>query len=453
MVAFKIHKWAGIFIGFWLLNLSVTGFFLNHEKNSYDFDFLWEISIPASLFNEYSLNNHRYREVNSYKAHPEKGWKLIGSMRGLFISKGREFKKVFSGRVFDIEPFREDDFNEDFSTVYIATERGIYRYDWNKEPELIGLKGKIITSISVLSKKIIAVEQKKKIWLLDLKENSLKELRVESIKSPQSVSLMRFVRDFHYGRGLFKNPLSMLLNDLFSLWWSYLTLSGTLVFFLYRRLKVKRKGRDLLLMVIRTHSNYATIFIIPFIFLLALTGLIIDHPNFFRKFVSFSIPVKVMPPIYHNPGDDIWGIDFDGRFLRIGTRYGVFVSEDFRSFSLESEGFAYKVIRVKDTLFVSGMGSPSRFLKEGRWISLEKTHMPIDFLKTDKGVFPVMRKDIPVFSEKVPLYTLLLSLHDGSFFHKHFIFLNDMAAILTFLLLITGTIRFLKRKRYRKRVH
>ncbi|NPA17347.1 MAG: PepSY domain-containing protein [Aquificae bacterium] len=445
MVNFRLHRLAGILIGFWLFNLSLTGFFLNHEKNNFDMGFMWSITLPSDIFNDYAISHHGHREITGYKIHPEKDWKALASMRGLFIDRGYGFKRVYTGRVFQIEPARDRDFRENFDTLYLATDRGVIKIDWEGKYSVAGLYGKVITSISVYGDRIVAVDMKKDVYMLKDGKWEYIELPSEA-DIPPDVRFGRFVRDFHYGRGLFVNPVSMLINDFASLWWLWLSVSGYVIYLTYKKLKKKKAAGIQIRKLVKLHGNIISIVLIPILFLLALTGLFIDHPRFFRPFISFSIPTAVMPPVYHEPQKDIWGVDYDGKFIRIGTRHGLYRVEDSR-LVLESPGFAYRVIRVENRLYISGMGSPSRFYSDGKWQRIKgHVHMPVDFIKTDKGVEPVNRRKLDFRPDTLPLYTFFVTLHDGSFFHEYFIYLNDLSVVLTFVLLYTGTIRYLKRR-------
>ncbi|WP_457622169.1 PepSY domain-containing protein [Persephonella sp.] len=450
MVTFKIHKWAGILIGFWLLNLTFTGFFLNHEKNNNDLDFLWDVEIDRDLFNEYALHEHGKREITGFKIHPDKKWYMLSSKRGLYINRSGQFEKVYQGRVFKIEPLREKDLSENYEVMFLATDEGVLKTDWNGNFTLVGLTGKTVTSITVFGEKIFAVVDKKDIYLIDM-ESGGTEVKVdlpEKVELVDDVRFGRFVRDFHYGRGLFQNPYSMWINDVVTVYWFWLVISGYCIFVMYYMLKRKiiLKGKALRHLV-KTHGNWLSILMIPVILLLSITGLFIDHPRFFRFITSKEVPRSILPPVYNQPQSDIWGIDFDGENLRIGTRYGVYrIDEDI--LSLESKGFAYKMVRVEDELYISGMGSSNRVYTQGRWLKLERSkRMPLDFVKKDGYVEPVTRNEINFEPSRLPLYTFLLTLHDGSFFHRYFIFLNDASAILVILLVVTGTVRYFRRRR------
>ncbi|WP_457639332.1 PepSY domain-containing protein [Persephonella sp.] len=443
MVSFKLHKVAGVLIGLWLFNLSLTGLLLNHEKNLFQLDFMWQWTLPSRLFSSDALKMHRFREVSSYKVHPENGRQLIGSMRGLFVNTGEGFKQVFKGRVFKIEPYRDKNLKEDYSTVFLATDDGIYRYSWNGMPQPAGMQGMVITAISVYGNTVFCAVEKKFLYRFDLVSGKAEEIEIKSMPKVEHINFRRFVRDFHYGRGVADQPVSAVLNDIVSAWWLWLIVSGYLIFFLYRQSKKRKIQKVSIRKLVFFHSNVFTLIMIPFIFLLALTGLFIDHPRFFSPLINFNLPLWSMPPVYHSPEKDIWDIDYDGKVLRVGNRFGLYTSSDMKNFLIERKGFAYKLRRIENRLYLSGMGAPSGYFDGKKWHIL-KLHMPVDFVLDGK---PVKRNELPVFSKNIPFYTFMVTLHDGSFFHRYFIFLNDVGAVLTFVLLFTGTVRYIKRRR------
>jgi len=437
----KIHKIAGLLLGVWLFNLGFTGFFLNHDKNSHSFDFLWITSLPSSFFSEDAVKKHGKREVNEYINITNKDLKVVASMTGLYLYKDKEFKKVFNKAVFKIEPLRNRFYKEDYSTLFLATSDGVYKLKDGKF-ELLGLKGKVITSLSVNGNTLVAVENKSKVYVKHGTSNFREVSVPDKAQIPESVRIGRFVRDFHYGRGFLLNPASMLVNDFVSLWWLWLCLSGYLIFLMRGKISGKTvRG------LIKLHSNIFTIALSLFVFLLGLTGLFIDHPKFFSSILKASVPVWSLPPVYKEAHKEIWDVDFDGESIRIGTRYGVYLLRDDVAV-LESEGFAYKLFRVEDRLYVSGMGSPNRLLEGGKWKVIKNAgHMPVGFVKKASDVVLVPRGQVPFLAENLSLYVLLLSLHDGSFFDENFIYLNDAAAVVLFLLLITGFVVYVAKKK------
>ncbi len=105
--------------------------------------------------------------------------------------------------------------------------------------------------------------------------------------------------------------------------------------------------------------------------------------------------------------------------------------------------------RIDESLHISGMGSSNRSMKKGIYSVEEHTpHMyKALHVKEDKTLYLAHHSDIalPKF-DSISLYTLMLSLHDGSFFSVYWIWVNDIAGVLLLVLLFTGTIRYVKRK-------
>ncbi len=191
--------------------------------------------------------------------------------------------------------------------------------------------------------------------------------------------------------------------------------------------------------------------------LLVISGIFLDHGKDLNKFMNeITIPNKFLPPVYKTLKSDIFGADFDGKDFYIGNRFGIFKSSDLINFEFVSEGFAYKLIRKGDVLYVSGMGSSNRVLDNNSFKVLEDTpHMFKDIFFKDGKIqyFSSHNHDIklPVF-DNITLHNLLYSLHDGSFFASWWIWINDLASILLLVLLITGVVRWYLRSNLRKRI-
>ncbi len=104
---------------------------------------------------------------------------------------------------------------------------------------------------------------------------------------------------------------------------------------------------------------------IPLI-LLSLTGILLDHSNFFRDTMKkTTINNEYLPPIYHTLSEDIFCIDYYEGIYSIGNRYGVYESKDLKTWKMVSKGFAYRMNRIDESLHVSGMGLSNRRKKNG----------------------------------------------------------------------------------------
>ena len=435
--SYKLHKLAGLSAGIFLLILSTSGLFLDHDKWGFLYNTTFK-SVPSHILKAENRLFNVYHQEAKNSAHL-----IVGGQRGLYESfdAGESFHKLSSLQILSGADFEKQ--------LYLATSDGVYIF--NTKLHSFALQGKYITALSVSKEKIAAVVDKKEIVLLN--RNSAKILEKNSVKIDASqlqedIKLSRFVRDLHYGRGLFDGDISLLINDYGTLFLVYLGLSGYVLWWLIHRKKKAKLSRKL----IKTHANiFAIIALFP-LFILAVTGVFLDHSGGLAKFMkSVTIPHAVLPPVYDSLQSDIWSIDYDGKVCRVGNRYGVYASRDFHNWKLENRGFAYKMIRKGDTLYISGMGAPNRVLKNGDYSLLPNTpHMFKGVIESAKGIsyFSTMHAAhaLPKFQD-VTLYTLLLSLHDGSFFASWWVWVNDFAAFGLVILGITGVIRWYRKKR------
>jgi len=427
----KLHKFFGLTGGVLILLLSLSGFFLNHKKWSFlyttSFTTLPQTTLDADkrLFEAYYVDTKNKKHI------------VVGSRRGLFESfdAGENFSKISSLQILSIK--------SDEKNIYLATSEGIYKLDASKI-SLFALHGEYISSLSVKDEKLVAIVEKSQLILLDAQ--SKKELYrgsvfIEKEKLQEDISLSRFIRDLHYGRGLFDGDISLFINDYGTLFISFLAISGYMIWYMIKKRRAKSSRK-----LIRMHANVFAIFATLPLVILAITGIFLDHSEGLAKFMrSTLISHSFLPPVYNSLQADIWSVDFDGENYRIGNRYGVYKSENLRDWSLENRGFAYKMIRKNKNLYVSGMGASNR-LYDGAWSILKSTpHMFRDvievagvpyYFSTTKSILK-----LPHFNDAT-LYTLLLTLHDGSFFASWWVWVNDYIAVTLLLLSITGTLRW-----------
>ncbi len=434
----KLHKISGISAGIILLLLSISGFFLDHDKWSFLYTTTFSGVAPQLLKSEQRLFTSYYQDENNANHI------IVGSHRGLFESfnKGEKFSNVSKLQILAIVPYENE--------LYLATSNGVYSYK-NSLLQQIALNGEYITSLSVSKYKIVAVIEKEILVIIDKQtRNILKTTIVEITKEllQEDIKLSRFVRDLHYGRGLFDGDISLLINDYGAIVLTFLALSGYIIWFLIKQKKHPRFVRKL----IKMHANiFAIVAIFPLV-ILAITGIFLDHSSALAKFMrSVTIDHAILPPVYGTLKSDVWSVDYDGKNYRIGNRYGVYKSEDLDTWSLDNKGFAYKMIRKGDILYISGMGAPNRVLKDETYTLLSNTpHMFRDIVKKDTTIqyFSTRQTQLktPVLKD-ITLYTLLLGVHDGTFFSSWWVWINDFAAAMLILLCVTGTIRWMRKKR------
>lgn len=435
--AHKLHKIAGISAGFFLFVLAFTGFLLDHKQFSWLYSSTLNFSTDALKHAENRLFTfYRYESNDKQRV-------LVGSYRGIFhsLDGGKTFTKLS-----DVQALAAVRHLNDF---YIATSDGVYKYANNRLEPLV-LQGEYVTALSLYASELVAVVNKKVLVRIDVQQRNIltkERVEIEQEQLQQTISLSRLVRDIHYGRGLFDDGLSLLYNDYAAVILMALAISGYVIYYFIRQKKQAQLTRKL----IRFHASGFSLFAILGLILLALTGLFLDHTSFFSKFLRTThLSAHVLPPIYSTLHEDIWGVDIDAQGYRIGNRYGVYKSIDREHWVLESPGFAYKMLRKGSTLYVSGMGAPSRRYEKRSWHVLhEAPHMFKDVIRL--GAEPCYLShdteglNLPKFATST-LYTLMFTIHDGTLFGKYWVFVNDAAALALLILLFTGIKRWYKKR-------
>ena len=454
---FRWHKWAGLGFGLILFILGLSGFFLNHDN----FDFLWDWKVDNAYLPEV-FHSEPARMVEVYRSVPHQAEVLFsGSRKGLYVSRdgGQSFDLSLPLQALALEPHRVHQ-QDDYSMVYVATTDGIYKSDdlgisWSQA----GLDNQVITALSVHEGFIYAVIDKRDIVRLDPRNGRTIEVEVPAIPSeifPDTVALSRLTRDLHYGRGLFSGDSSLFINDAVGFLMAFLGLGGLVIYLLVR--KIRRKSpvnRKTFNLWVRTHSNVFVLLLALPVLLILITGVLLDHSELLRGFMKrTTFSTSVLPPVYRDLSTDIWGIDVDDGRLLIANRLGVFEYSEDQQWKLASKGFGYRVKRLNDEVYVSGMGSPNRVLKDGQWRMLKKTpHMPRDFyIEGGKlGFFSSRAPEPPPLpvSNSTSFYEIMLALHDGRLFKGNAVFINDAASVACLLLFITGFVKWNRHRQVR----
>jgi hypothetical protein len=437
---YKLHKIAGLSAGLVLLILGITGFFIDHDKWSFLYSTTFKNlpqaakEIDKKLFDAYWVD----KDNNAHR--------IIGGKRGIFetFDNGETFSNMSKLQCMGIR--------SDKDGVFAATSDGIYKLDGSTWKSF-ALKSEYVTSISLSDEVIVGVVDKHELVRIDKhngKTIGKSVVEIDDSKLKHSIKLSRFVRDLHYGRGLFEGDISLLINDYGAIILSFLALSGYIIWYFIKKKKPAKLSRTL----IKFHSNsLAILSLIPLLILLV-TGIFLDHSSGLSKFMkSVTIPHSILPPVYDSLKHDIWSVDYDGKTYRVGNRYGVYKSEDLKEWEFENKGLAFRMIRKEDSLYVSGMGAPNRIYKNQNWQMLRHTpHMFRDVIELSEGVeyFSTHKSKykLPSF-EDATLYALFMSLHDGTFFASWWVWVNDFASIALIVLGITGVMRWLATRKNR----
>jgi hypothetical protein len=453
----KLHKKAGIFAGLFLLILSLTGFFLNHDQ--WNFQYQW--TLPNSVLPD-SVAKAEKSLFQSKAIHPEDvQWQIVGGMRGVFVSLdgGVNYQQTSKHQFYALRWLN--------NVLYGATEDGILRSkDYGLTWQAFALSGRWVNALAADGDKLLASVDKSHLVLLTPQAEILSETTVTLPEDQlaKNITLSRFVRDFHYGRGLFDNGWSLLLNDITAWILVFSALSGSWIWWSLRRAKKRQQESKGLVKWIKkvmgVHSHGLVLLAIPFLLLFALTGIVLDHSQFFNKpLKQVVLPIETLPPVYRSLQEDIWSVDVkvDAKedqqqavTYRVGNRFGVYESADLSNWRKVSDGFAYRMTRLTDTLYVSGMGSPARIYTDYTgWLDIKAPHMFRDVYQKNYQAFYF--KGHGKSDQQVPhltdssFYSIMLTLHDGTFFAGWWVWINDFASVLLIVLLVTGLMRWQKK--------
>ncbi len=434
---FKLHKFFGLSTGLVLLVLGITGFFIDHKQ----WDFLYTTTfknVPNPTFTEDK------KLFEAYLVDPDDtDHIIIGGKRGIFetLDEGDTYTKMSNLQCLAIK--------QDESAIYAATSDGIYILEGKKWIPY-ALQGSYTNALAISHKYIVTSVDKHNLVVINREDTSIVSdtiVKIDSSKLKDDIKLNRFVRDLHFGRGLFDGDISLLLNDFSAIILSFLAISGYFIWYYIHRKKKAKVSRKL----IRWHANSLAVFALIPLVILVITGIFLDHSGGFKKFMSSTtVPNTILPPVYSSLKHDIWSIDFDGTTYRIGNRYGVYKSLDLKNWEQESKGFAFRMVRVEDVLYVSGMGSANR-VYDGKWKYLRGApFMFRDVYNYDDEIkfftFRNYEGSMPEF-EDATLYSTLLTIHGGVFFAPWWKWINDFVSIGLLILGISGTIRWFHKKR------
>lgn len=449
----KLHKKAGIIAGLFLFILSLTGFFLNHDQ--WNFQYQW--TVPNSVLPD-SVAKAEKKLFQVKTTRPgQSDWLIVAGMRGVYLSvdAGLNYRQTSEQQIYALR--------WSGNQLFAATEDGItVSKDYGLSWQNFALEGNWVNALALDGNKILASIDKSQLVVLDLQGNTLKQgsVNLQMAEKPESITLSRFVRDFHYGRGLLDDGWSLWLNDIATWILLFSIFSGSWIWFKLRKAKQSRQmdhnQKHLLKKVTKVHSHGLVLLALPFLVLFIITGIVLDHSKFFNQpLKNMTWSMETLPPVYQTLRSDIWSVDIEDNnketTYRIGNRYGVYQSRDLQSWQLASKGFAYRMNRLEDTLYVSGMGAPSRtYNEEQDWQKFKAPHMfknPYmlqDQVKTFGGHGKQADHTVPVLTSS-SFYSIMLTLHDGTFFAEWWIWVNDFASVLLLIILITGVMRWQKK--------
>ena len=483
----RIHKWMGLIAAVWLIVLGLTGYLLDHRDT---WRWLWQEGVSETFINENVVVKSKSGHIRLYQINPNDSQQHItGGLTGLWWSdnSGENWLKTKFIAAGEAPMVSSAIFTSD-NKLWIASDDGLWlSINEGKSATQVILGGSWISSLAVNNRTVTGVIERTKIFNYSLDTREVKFLDIKQVKVetlPKAISLSRFIRDIHYGRGVFNIPLSLLWNDISAIAMIALPLSGFLFYWLpkrWRRNIHKKKTphkykKQTMRWLFRLHGpTFGLLTAIPFIYL-SLTGIVLDHAKELRDWMK---PIQVtrdfQTPVYDFKSwqGEIYGIvnylDNPTKFS-VGTRLGLFTTNDNgknwqRDKMLGGKAlFIWTLRRHEKNIFIGGMGGPNMVkVGEQSWLPVKGVgHMPSDIaidnksnfiwksrhgLKLGNATSGYSHKETttPVI-DYIPWFYVLDGLHSGVLIHSQWKWFNDFIAVIAIFLVITGLIRWWRKK-------
>lgn len=480
----RIHKWMGLIAAFWLIILGTTGFLLDHRDT---WRWLWQSGVSEVFINNVVIDKSKTGQIKYYQINPNNSEQHIaGGLTGLWWSDnaGKNWLRTKFIGVANA-PMISTILFQSKNKLWIASDDGLWlSLNEGKSATQLILGGSWVSALAVNKKtKILTgVIDRTKIFNYSTETKQIefidiKPVNVESL--PKAISLSRFTRDIHYGRGVFDIPISLLWNDISAVAMIILPLSGFLFYWLPKRWrrnihkkKISHKyKKQSMRWLFRLHGpTFGLISALPFIYL-SLTGILLDHGKELRGWMkSIQVTQSWQTPVYNLKSWDgeIYGIvnylDNPKKFS-VGTRLGLFTTADNgqhwqRERTFENKAlFVWTLRRHGENIFIGGMGGPNMMkLGDKPWLAVKGVgHMPSDITIDNKSnviwksrhglksSFKHKHVNFPV-SNYIPWFYVLDGLHSGVLIHSQWKWVNDVVAVIAIFLVITGLIRWWRKK-------
>jgi len=493
----RLHQWMGLTAGLWLLVLGVTGFFLDHR----DWRWLWQAGIDESWMPEAVVEKSRRGIFRLYHIDSSKpDLHIVAGSTGMWWrtnSADNWHETQFGANGAPQIKAIVDDVLSAGKIKWLATDDGIWKLSDNAaQAYRWKMQSHFVNSLTQGSKatELLGVVDRSRVFRINTQTGKLAWLNLQPLNTPQllpeKIDLNRFVRDLHFGRGVFLAPWSMLWSDASAIALAVLPVTGLLYWWLPRLWKHKRlQGKPLarqhkqsrIRLLYRMHAPVLGVLTLVPILYLSVTGIFLDHAEGLRDFMrSISVTRAWQPPVYNYASweGEIYNVLAYPRQpekISIGTRLGLFTSENSglswqREHLMPTEkankksAFIWMMKRVGDDVFIGGMGAPN-FIKRGNggWRIVKGAgHMPSDVTFDEKGNrwwmtrhgikiertnADVLRQAISLPEQKkatqrVPWYFVFDGLHSGVLIHQQWKWVNDIVSVLAVFLVVTGLIRW-----------
>lgn len=488
--AHRIHKWMGLIAAVWLIVLGLTGFLLDHRDT---WRWLWQGGISKTFVNKNVVDKSKDGQIKYYQINPNNPQQQVaGGLTGLWWSNnaGKYWLKTnFIG--IDKAPMISAVLFSSNDKLWIASDDGLWlSINGGVSASQIELSGSWVSALAIDEKTnyLTGVVDRTSIfkYAIDVKQLHFLDIKPIDIASlPASISLSRYTRDVHYGRGVVNVPVSLLWNDFSAIALIILPLSGLLFYWLPKKWKKNKEQNKKIDRAVKKRSIrwlfrvhgplFGLLSAIPIIYL-SVTGILLDHSKELRGWMkSTQVPQNWQTPVYKLSSwqGEIYGvISYPDKptKLSVATRLGLFTSlDEGKNWKRErlnnnKASFIWSLRRFNEKIFIGGMGSPNLVKEHNKpWTIIKKVgHMPSDITidensnwiwKSRHGIssgtlksgFNRQHIEFPV-TNYVPWFYILDGLHSGALIHSQWKWINDFFAVLAILLVFTGLIRWWNKK-------
>ena len=494
-----VHKWAGLTAALWMAVLAVTGLMQLHRN---DWQWQWQSGVPLSESHAHHDDKYlwRYHQIDPVRPNI----RVMAGTTGAYWT--RDGGKSWTALAFN-EPdgtrralpvgALEPASHGGHWTVYAATNDGVWRLD---EARLrfvrAGLKGDVVSGLSVEGDRLAAATSMSRLHLGVIKGDAITWTAPQmgdlpTAKGPPKVEWGRFLQDIHLGRGLFGGMIDTWLWSLVAVGLFTLSVTGVLYWAVMgwcnrsrRRPKEARpssaamkRAQKVIQYSFRAHAMVVGIALAPFLLLVFITGIYQDHRKEAQMMLrQADVPSFLLTPSYRgsswrgNVGAVALARDAKGDFIAIAHRRGVFVSRDGARSWQRDAGFigpAMRLRKIHGELYVPGrMVRRVQVRRDGRWQVLDAprpvvmanemsagpkgqiwwTRRPTMFKTTTDGAMRgKMATAVPRLGY-LPWASFAAELHEGALFSKHWKWINDLFALLGIALIVTGFLRWRKRR-------
>lgn len=496
-IARQAHLWLGLLAFAWLFVLGVTGFILDHPE--WRWTKQWTVTSAFGsdhIFIDETLGII-LRNFHVDPANPDR--MIAGGERGLWRRASADAPWIDVTyenarglpRLLAMVP----DLRAPWQRIWLATDDGIWVVHGSDGParqvalpglEVIALSQgqsptELIGATPDQAFRINAADPDttlpQPLWM------SLAQTNVQNM--PATINLARVLTDMHLGWGLFSRDTSVLINDFGALAIAFLCVTGILQWSLPRRWrKAKAEGRaadraSTMRILYRSHAPVLGVLAVLPILYLCITGIFFDHA---RTFMIASKDTHVSRDVLFSAFDltdmrgevtGVIGTPNAPETLSLMTRIGlVRTTDNGQTWAMvddlpmlaHAKGGLTGMLYTHGATFIGTHGGPNyvRYDGENTWAQIPGLRMFIQdatrigdewILKGSRGFVhgtldgnlkPV---DIPLPGiTGMPINSFVADLHAGFMFTDHWVWVNDVIAVMAIFLALSGLINVCYRR-------